>query len=376
MASIAKESSHESLSSWTICNWRAIGAFRYCLARGGGRGQLSPAQEIQLWCSRGQSLANISTTSPSIPPPAASIFRTAPKSKSSTPTPARSIGDITGLKLVHGVAVAPEFGRGFISDGAQGKVFVFDLKTLKITGEANAAKDADCVAYDPFSKRVFVMEGDPNSATAIDAKTGAVVKTIDLGGGPEFAVADGKGTVYINLEDKSELVAVDSRTCWKSNRAGLSLPLEAHSSRDGRGAPPALQRWPQSADDGRARLRQRKSHPVVPDLRRRRRRPPTSPRLASFSFPPSKAKSTYSTRTLPTNSAKSKPSRPNTARKPWASTPKLTNLFLDTADFAPAPAPTADRPHPRGGRDSRNVSRPGLRTLMEISHSLKMNGAS
>src|SRR5579864_697548 len=79
------------------------------------------------------------------------------------------IGNITGLKLVHGVAVATEFGRGFISDGAQGKVIFFDLKTLKVTGEAKADKDADCVAYDPFSKRVFVMEGDPHSATVIDA---------------------------------------------------------------------------------------------------------------------------------------------------------------------------------------------------------------
>ena len=75
------------------------------------------------------------------------------------------IGNITGLKQDHGVAIAPEFSRGFISDGAQGKVIIFDLKTLKVTGEAKADKDADCVIYDPFSKRVFVMDGDPHNST-------------------------------------------------------------------------------------------------------------------------------------------------------------------------------------------------------------------
>src|ERR1700733_553653 len=122
------------------------------------------------------------------------------------------IGNIAGLKQDHGVAIATEFNRGFISDGAQGKVIIFDLNTLKVTGQAKADKDADCVIYDPFSKRIFVMDGDPHNSTVIDAKSGSTVGTIELGGGPEFAVADGKGTVYINLEDKSEVVAVDSST--------------------------------------------------------------------------------------------------------------------------------------------------------------------
>src|SRR5580704_2382687 len=122
------------------------------------------------------------------------------------------IRNITGLKQDHGVAVASEFGRGFISDGAQGKVIIFDLETLKVTGEAKADNDADCVIYDPASKHVFVMNGDPHSSTAIEAKSGNVVGTIALGGGPEFAVADGKGMVYVNLEDTSELVAFDSNS--------------------------------------------------------------------------------------------------------------------------------------------------------------------
>jgi DNA-binding beta-propeller fold protein YncE len=122
------------------------------------------------------------------------------------------IGNITGLKQDHGVAIAEEFGRGFISDGGAGKVVIFDLKTLKVTGDVKADQDADSIVYDPVSKRVFAMNGDPHSSTVIDAKSGTVVKTIDLGGGPEFAVADGKGTVYVNIEDKSEVVAIDSGT--------------------------------------------------------------------------------------------------------------------------------------------------------------------
>jgi len=122
------------------------------------------------------------------------------------------IGNITGLKQDHGVAVAAEFGRGFITDGAQGKVIIFDLKTLKVIGEAKADHDADSVVYDPASKRVFAMNGDPHSSTVIDAKSGNVVGTIDLGGGPEFCVADGSGTVFVNMEDKNEVVAIDSHT--------------------------------------------------------------------------------------------------------------------------------------------------------------------
>src|SRR6266481_9920320 len=132
------------------------------------------------------------------------------------------ITNITGLKQTHGVAVASEFGKGFISDGAQGKAIIFDLQTFKVTGEAKADKDADSIIYDPFSKRVFVMNGDPHSSTVIDAKSGNVAGTIDLGGGPEFAVADGNGTVYVNLEDKSELVAIDARSLKIKSRWPLA----------------------------------------------------------------------------------------------------------------------------------------------------------
>ena len=149
------------------------------------------------------------------------------------------ITNISGLKQTHGVALAKEFGRGFISDGDQGKVVMFDLKTLKPTGEVKPDQDADCVIYYPVSQYVFVMNGDPYGSTVIDAKSEPAVGTIDLGGAPEFAVADGKGPVYVNLEDKNELIAIDSRKLtiksrWRVAPAGgptaLALDPEHRSS--------------------------------------------------------------------------------------------------------------------------------------------------
>jgi DNA-binding beta-propeller fold protein YncE len=139
-------------------------------------------------------------------------------------------GKNSGLKVSHGVAVVSDVGRGFVSDGAQGKAIIFDLKTLKMVGEANAAPDADCIIYDPASKHVFTFNGDSHSATAIDPATAANVGTVDLGGSPEFAVADGRGTIYNNLEDKSEVLAIDSRNLqvkshWPIAPAGAPAPI-------------------------------------------------------------------------------------------------------------------------------------------------------
>jgi YVTN family beta-propeller protein len=118
------------------------------------------------------------------------------------------VGTITGLKKCHGVAIAS--GKGFITDGDEGKVFVFDPKTLKISGEIKTAEDTDSIIYDPASKHIFAFNGDSHSASVIDPASATVVKTIEMGGGPEFAAADGKGMVYNNIEDKNELVAIDS----------------------------------------------------------------------------------------------------------------------------------------------------------------------
>jgi DNA-binding beta-propeller fold protein YncE len=121
------------------------------------------------------------------------------------------IGNITGLKRDHGVALVPELGRGFISDGDAGEVLIFDLKTLKEIGRVKTDQDSDSILYDAVSKRVFCFNGNPNTATVIDPATGKVVSTLALGGAPEQAVADGWGMIYNNLEDKNEVIAIDTR---------------------------------------------------------------------------------------------------------------------------------------------------------------------
>ena len=90
------------------------------------------------------------------------------------------IGYIQGFKRQHGVALAPEFNRGFITDGTLAQVTIFDLKTLKTLGDAKADPDTDCIVYDSVTKRVFTMNGDSHSSTVIDAKSGDMIKTIDL----------------------------------------------------------------------------------------------------------------------------------------------------------------------------------------------------
>jgi YVTN family beta-propeller protein len=121
-------------------------------------------------------------------------------------------GKIAGTNGVHGIAVADDLGRGFVSDGRDNQVSIFDLKTLAVTGTVKTGTNPDGILYDPFSKRVFTFNGRSKDATAIDAETGKVLGTIALGGKPEFPATDGKGNVYVNLEDASELANIDPKT--------------------------------------------------------------------------------------------------------------------------------------------------------------------
>jgi len=122
------------------------------------------------------------------------------------------VGKIENTQGVHGIAIAPDLGRGFVSDGQSSTVTIFDLKTLKMIADVPTGKKPDAIIYDPATSRVFAFNGGSNSATVIEAKDGKVAGTIDLGGGPEFAAADDKGYVYNNLEDESLVLKINSRT--------------------------------------------------------------------------------------------------------------------------------------------------------------------
>jgi DNA-binding beta-propeller fold protein YncE len=128
------------------------------------------------------------------------------------------VGDIPSIEGVHGIAIAREFGRGFISEDEANRVTIFDLKTLKKIGSAKTGQNPDAIIYDPASQHVFAFNEHDGTATAIDAAAGSVVGTVDLGGRPEYAVADRQGHVYNNLEDKNEVVEIDSKTLTILNR--------------------------------------------------------------------------------------------------------------------------------------------------------------
>lgn len=123
------------------------------------------------------------------------------------------VGEITDSKIegVHGVAVVEDLGKGFTSNGISNTATIFDLKTLKPTATVTTGKHPDAIIYDPSSHLVFTFNAESDDATAIEAKTGTVATTISLGGKPEFAASDGVGGVFVNLEDKNEVVAIDSR---------------------------------------------------------------------------------------------------------------------------------------------------------------------
>jgi YVTN family beta-propeller protein len=124
------------------------------------------------------------------------------------------VGKISGMNGVHGIAIAPELSKGFISSGKDSSVVVFDTRTLQvITKITVTGKGPDAIMFDSFSKKVFVFNGKSNNATVIDAATNKIVATIPLDGKPEFSVSDGRGKVYVNLEDKSSIAVINPTTC-------------------------------------------------------------------------------------------------------------------------------------------------------------------
>ncbi len=131
-------------------------------------------------------------------------------------------GDIPDTPGVHGIAIAADLGRGFISSGRANTATIFDLKTLKTIGTVKTDANPDAIAYDPVSKRVFTFNGRGKNMTAINATDGTIAGTLALGGKPEFAVADGKGSMFANNEDTSELIEVNTQKITETHRWPLA----------------------------------------------------------------------------------------------------------------------------------------------------------
>jgi DNA-binding beta-propeller fold protein YncE len=138
------------------------------------------------------------------------------------------VGEITNTPGVHGLAPAPDLGKGFVSCGRENKAAIVDLKTLQTLSKVDTGQNPDGMLYEPGQQEVYMFNGRGGSATVIDAKEGKVVATIPLGGKPEFAQADSKaGRVYNNLEDKSEVVAIDTKKHEVVNRWPIAPGEEA-----------------------------------------------------------------------------------------------------------------------------------------------------
>ena len=147
------------------------------------------------------------------------------------------LAEIPGLNRAHGVAFDYAAGHGFATSGADSTVTMFDLKDLRVLGRTVAAVDDDGILYDPATQRIFTMNGDAGTATAIDPVSGRRIGAVDLGGKPEFGVSAGDGMLYVNLEDKSEVAEVDARSLkvtrhWSiapcQSPSGLAIDRQNH----------------------------------------------------------------------------------------------------------------------------------------------------
>ncbi len=131
-------------------------------------------------------------------------------------------GVITDTPGVHGIAIANDLGKGFISSGQSNSAIIFDLKTLQKTGQVATERNPDSICYEPRTKRVFTFNHSANSATAIDAVAGKAISTFQIGDTPEFCVTDGAGMLYANLEGSSEVVEIDAAKAQVTRRAKLA----------------------------------------------------------------------------------------------------------------------------------------------------------
>lgn len=256
------------------------------------------------------------------------------------------VGTIGGLQRCHGVALVKDLNKGFITDGDGEKVVIFDIKSLKVTGEVKTNQpDTDSLTYDPASKLIFTFNGDSKNSTVIDPAKQTVMKNIDLGGGVEFPVADGKGMIYDNNEEKNDVVAIDTKTLtikarWPVAPAGtpVAMAMDRQHRRlfsSGRGPQMLVM---MDADNGKVL----QSFPITAGVDANVFEPETGLLFVStregmihifHEDSPDKlsevetVKTEYGAKTMGVDS-------------------KTHNLFLSTSDFDPPAAPTAKQPNP------------------------------
>lgn len=257
------------------------------------------------------------------------------------------VGRIPKTDGVHGVALAPELHRGFISNGRTSTMTIFDLASLRTLDEVKTTGERpDAILYDGTTKRVFTFNAGGRNATAFDAATNAVAGTIDLGGKPEFAQADGKGRIFVNIEDTSELAVIDAKALKVVSRWKLA-PCEEPS---GLAFDRAHHRLFSGCDNQTMAVSDSDAGRVVTTV-------PIGEGVDGNAFDDKRQlafSSNGGSGTL-TVVAERSPDKydvlANLATKRGARTmaldAKTGHIFLATAELGPPPAPTAERPHPR-----------------------------
>lgn len=255
------------------------------------------------------------------------------------------VGDIPNTPGVHGIVFAPEFNKGFTSNGRDGSVTVFDLKTLQPLTTVKVGQNPDAILYDPATKRVFTFNGTSKDTTAIDAKTNEVAGTLALGGRPESGVSDEKGKIFVNIEDKSQVVEFDAHKLTADATWSLApgeeptgIAMDRKHRRLFVGCANKLMAV-MNADSGK----------IVTTL-------PIGSGVDATSFDADSQLAFSSngegTITVVHEDAPDKFSVvENVSTQRGARTmtldPKTHKLFTVTAEYGPAPAPTAERPRPR-----------------------------
>ena len=256
----------------------------------------------------------------------------------------KPVGEIADTPGGHGIALAPELGKGFVSNGRENTVSVFDLKTLKTTKTVNVGQGPDAILYDPATKRVFTFNGHGGDATAIDAEKETVVGTIPLGGKPEFAQTDDKGTIFVNMEDKNSLYALDPAKLTvkeKWSLPGCEGPTGLAIDRDHRRLFSGCDKIMAitNADSG-----QQVGNPPVGDgVDATAYDSETGLAFASAG----EGKLTVVQSNGPDKYSVAEDVPTQRGARTMALDPKTHNIYLVTAQFGPRPAPTAQNPHPR-----------------------------
>jgi len=257
----------------------------------------------------------------------------------------KPVGEIPDTPGIHGIALAPELGRGFTSNGREGTVTIFDLTTLKPISKVKVGENPDAILFDPATKRVFTFNGKSNDSTAIDGATGKVVGTISLRGKPEFAVSTGTGELFVNLEDKSELLSLDPKDLKVKSRWPLApcqepsgLALDAKNRRLFAGCDNKMMAVV-NADTGKVIT----TLSIGDGVDANAFDPETGFAFASCG----EGVLTVAHEDSPDKFSIVQNVPTQKGARTMALDPKTHNVFLVTAKFGTPPAPTKDQPHPR-----------------------------